>query len=238
MRPSTWSATSSARSRPPSASTTKPSSCVCSTRSTPGSAYPQLAERVQADQDRRPHRRLLRGHPAGWLHRGGGRPVLWHAAASLPQRCTRHYAPSPDILGRPGGFPHSFPHTRSRGQGVDMTMGTPAHDRSLPGQGSIHVCPLSALPMSSPAATPRTSSPACRTRSWWRPPPLIQPDLHMRLHVTTSPSPSPATSHRPRNISPGLLRLPRSGTVQAPWSSTAGPASAARPPPLSSPCAR
>ena len=64
-----------------------------------------------------------------------------------------------------------------------MTIGTPAKDHPAPRQGSIHVCPLSAVPdvvagcSASHLVTCLQHGIAVET------PAIIQPDLHVRLNV-------------------------------------------------------
>jgi len=86
-----------------------------------------------------------------------------------------------------------------------MTMGTPAHDRSLPRQGSIHVCPLSALPDVVVGCNASHLVTCLQDEIVVETPSFIQPDLHMRLHVHDIAEPvtgyvAPAEEHIARLV--------------------------------------
>jgi predicted protein tyrosine phosphatase len=64
-----------------------------------------------------------------------------------------------------------------------MTIGTTGLDRPPPRRGSIHVCPLSALPDVVAGCSASHLVTCLQDEIVVETPSLIQPDLHMRLHV-------------------------------------------------------
>ena len=135
---------------------------------------PSLPERITiGHQDGRPHRRLLRGDAAGGLHRDGGQPLLRRAArrARRPARAAGGARCHAD-RGGPGGS-SSPASTSCQGREVALAVlfgtvdthrecdPTPLSEdqcdratepsevaaaRAARKTGSIHVCPLSAVP--------------------------------------------------------------------------------------------
>ena len=86
-----------------------------------------------------------------------------------------------------------------------MTTATPSQDRSPPRPGSIHVCPLSALPDVVAGCSASHLITCLQDEIVVDTPPLIQADLHMRLHVHDIAEPiggyvAPAEEHIARLI--------------------------------------